>query len=68
MSKLSPKPRIKVSGMIARKSEIRVAIGDMSWTFSSVTQAVQTLISAAAEVCRFAESEYQAGRTDRRFQ
>jgi hypothetical protein len=66
MKSVTAKP-IKVSGKIGRKSQITVEIDGRAFEFTSVSQAVLTFLSACSKVYEWAENEYQAEKTNRRF-
>jgi hypothetical protein len=59
--------KIEVTGKFGRKRKVVVRIGDAEMTFSTVTEACNTLIKACVAVNDWAEDEYQAGRTKRRY-
>ncbi len=61
---ITAKP-IKVSGKVGHR--IVVELDGKTFEFTSITQAVLTFMSACGKVYEWAEDEYQAGRTNRRF-
>jgi len=58
---------VKVSGHIGRKSQVVVEMAGGRMEFTSVTEAVTSLTHATVAVFDWAEEEYQADKTNRRF-
>ena len=69
MGKSQKKPPIKVnvSGHIGRKSKVIVEMAGGKMEFTSITEAITSLTRATVAVFDWAEDEYQADKTNRRF-